>query len=65
VSIDIESGCNPNDGEYGLSIVSFTEPLDISLPGGVDDVSLIKEAIENDLDFTALPPEGQVLINLK
>jgi hypothetical protein len=60
-----EEGCNPLEGEYSLSILSFMGSLDISREGGVDDISLIKECIENDLDFDKLPKEGMTEIILK
>jgi hypothetical protein len=58
VFIQTEKGCNPLEGEYSLSIGSSKYPLDISSPGGVDDVSLVKDAIENEFDLSSLPEEG-------
>lgn len=65
VSILTESGCDPLKGEYSLVIENFIGCLDISSYGGVDDISLIKEAIENDLDFSVLPEEGYTQIILQ
>ena len=45
VFIQTEKGCDPLEGEYSLSIGNSKYPLDISSPGGVDDVSLVKDAI--------------------
>lgn len=65
VTMFLESGCDPSDGEYGLNITQFIGALDISAAGGVDDITLIKDAIENNIDFSALPKEGFVEIRLK
>lgn len=65
VNITLESGCDPEDGEYGLHITSFIGSLDLSSYGGVDDISLIKEAVENDVDFSKFPKEGTVKVILK
>lgn len=65
VNITLESGCDPEDGEYGLHIISFIGSLDLSSHGGVDDISLIKEAVENDVDFSKFPEEGTVEVILK
>lgn len=65
VQLTIESGCNPNEGEYGLYISSFIGCLDICSAGGVDDITLAKECIDNDLDFEKLPNEGHAEIILK
>lgn len=51
VGIHLEGGCNPQEGEYSIYLGSFTEPLDLSSVGGVDDISLIKDCIENNLDI--------------
>jgi len=65
VTLTTESGCNPKEGEYSLSIRGLCGGLDISSFGGVDDISLIKECVENVLDFEKLPEEGQSEIILK
>lgn len=65
VLITTETGCDPEKGEYGLEISSFIGCLDISSHGGVDDVSLVKECIENDIDFSTLPEEGTTEVILK
>jgi len=46
ILIQTESGCDPLDGEYTAVITNFVGTLDISALGGVDDVTLIKEAID-------------------
>jgi len=54
VHIHVESGCNPKEGEYILHLASFNGSLDLSSHGGVDDISLIKECVEeiiSDIDF--------------
>ena len=58
VFINTEHGCDPHEGEYSLVLGSFTDELDLSSTGGVDDISLIKDCIENNLDRLSLPPEG-------
>jgi|GEM_PF-3500420 len=58
VFIRTEKGCDPLEGEYSLSIGNSKYPLDISSPGGVDDISLVKDAIENEFDLSSLPEEG-------
>lgn len=58
VAIRTESGCDPKEDEYSMEISGFTGFLDISSPGGTDDIELIKECIRNDFDFDSLPEEG-------
>lgn len=58
VTIMTELGCNPKEGEYTLHLTDFIGTLDLSANGGADDISLIKDCIENDLDFDKLPAEG-------
>lgn len=65
VAITTESGCDATDGEYSLELTGFTGALDIDSPGGVDDISLIKEAIEDHVDFSSLPKEGITLVTLR
>lgn len=65
VSLTVESGCDPKEGEYGLYISDFIGRLDICSIGGVDDISLIKDCIENDFDFDKLKTECHVEIILR
>jgi hypothetical protein len=65
VVISTESGCNASEGEYSIYICSFIGALDLTPIGGVDDISLIKECIENDLDFDILPKEGSTSVTLE
>lgn len=65
VLIHTESDCDPSIGEYSLSIIGFIGSLDLSSAGGADDISLIKEAIENHIDFVSLPPEGWTEVLLR
>ena len=53
VAIQTEKGGNPKEGEYDLYLVSMTEPLIIGEV--VNDIDLIREAIEAELDFSKLP----------
>lgn len=46
VVIQTESGCDPLEGEYTACITSFVGTLDITADGGVDDATLIKEAVD-------------------
>lgn len=65
VLIETENGCCIERGEYSLSITSFVGALDISAPGGIDDVTLIKDCIENNLDELGLPEEGCTQVILR
>ena len=65
ILLNTEKDCDPSDGEYSLVIISFIGSLDLSSYGGVDDISLIKESIENNIDFSKLPEEGTTEIILK
>lgn len=65
VYIFTENGCDPNEGEYTLHLQSFSNFLDICSLGGVDDISLIKECIEENLKSFYLPEEGATEIVLK
>ena len=60
-----EEGCNPEDGEYALFLTGISFPLFLNCSGGSDDVSLIKEAIENELDFSILPESGEAELELE
>ena len=60
-----ESGCDVSHGEYMLEIASVIGSLNITYIGGVDDVSLIKNCIENNLDFTLLTEECTAEIILR
>ena len=65
VWINTESGCNAAEGEYSLFLAQISEPLDLSAVGGNDDISLIRECIADDLDFSLLPEDGQTEIWLQ
>jgi len=65
VFIGTESGCDPSEGEYSLHIGGFIGALDISSIGGVDDVSLIIDCIENNISDIDLPEEGTTEVVLK
>ena len=65
ILLDTEEDCDPEEGEYSLVIISFIGGLDLSPKDGTDDISLIKECIENDVDFDKLPKEGTTEIILK
>ncbi len=61
--LSVEDGCKPEEGEYSLIITNFLGYLDINQIGGVDDISLIKECIENEeLEY---PKNGELHIVLK
>ena len=56
VIIHTESGCNPLDGEYTAFITNFVGALNLTAFGGVDDATLIKEAVDeaimnNDIEL--------------
>ena len=65
VFVETELDCDPSEGEYSLTIISFIGSLDISSIGGVDDISLIKDCIVNNLDALKLPPEGATEVVLR
>jgi hypothetical protein len=65
VRLTTEIGCKPSDGEYELVIIGFLGGLDISSNGGIDDITLLKECVENEFDFNELPDEGFAEIILK
>lgn len=65
VIIYTEKGCNPEQEEYSLVLGGFMGTLNLDAPGGVDDISLIKDAIINDVDFSNLPIEGCTEVILK
>jgi hypothetical protein len=50
---------------YNLEILELIGSLNINLAGGLDDISLIKECIENNLEMIDLPEEGFTVILLK
>lgn len=64
VVITTESGCNPEEGEYQLHLISQKNPLDLNCYGGVDDASLIVDCIENAISELELPEEGETEVNL-
>ena len=65
VNIVTESGCDIEEGEYSMYIAGFIGGLDLNTPGGVDDISLIKDCIWDKFDFSKLPEEGIAEITLK
>lgn len=60
VSIQTESGCDISEGEYTVSITGLVGALGIDSVGGNDDVTLIKEAVDNAImgDEIELREEG-------
>ncbi len=62
LAIHTELGCDPLDGEYAVYFVSSTNALTLSRRD--DDFGLLLDAIENDLDFSSLPEEGCVQVQL-
>ena len=65
VAINTESGCNPMEGEYSLCLTGFIGALVLNAVGGVDDISLICEAIDEHVDWSELPKEGCTEITLR
>lgn len=65
ITIVTETGCNARDGEFSLYLSGFIGCLDLNSYGGVDDISLIKDCIENNIDWEALPEEGMTEIILR
>lgn len=60
----LEKGCLKDEGEYSVHLKSFSEPLDLDQPGGVDDISLIMDCIANSLDEIELPEEVLTTVTL-
>ena len=65
VCIYTELGCDLSANEYSIMINSFIGALDISSIGGVDDISLIKDCIDNGIDDIQFPEEGCTQLILK
>ena len=63
VILNVEEGCKPEEGEYGLIITNFLGYLDITCNNGNDDLTLIKEAITNEIND--YPKNGELHIVLK
>ena len=61
----LDKGCSKSEGEYSIHLQSFSEPLEIGQPGGVDDVSLILNCIANGVDEIELPEETCVCVSLE
>ncbi len=66
VHIITESGCDPHEKEYTLLLTGFIGTFNLLVGGGgMDDVSLIQECIDENLDFDKLPKEGATEIILE
>lgn len=63
VVLAVYGDCNPEEGEYDLIITGFIGHLDIYQEGGVDDISLIKECVINDIEN--YPQNGELHIVLR
>ena len=60
LTIFVEPGCSLEEGEYKLTLHSSLEGLDINASGGVDDISLIKDCIENNIESLPNVTEGYI-----
>ena len=58
VLIGTEKGCDYSEGEYSMYISGLIGNLNLMASGGNDDVSLIKDCIENNMDEFNLPEDG-------
>lgn len=47
LTIQTESGCDISEGEYSVCITGFVGALDLSSVGGADDLTLIKQAVDD------------------
>lgn len=65
VEIQTESGCDWRKDEYGMRITGVLGSLELQSPGGSDDVSLIRDCIENNFDFEQMPAEGIATVVLR
>lgn len=63
--ISVEDGCNVEDEEYSLAITGIIGSIDINAVGGVDDVTLIKEAISDGIPIEKYPKNGTMHIVLE
>jgi len=67
VRIDYEEDCNPKDDEYSTSLISFNDVLNITRTDterGVDDITLINEAIDEYIAKNNLPRSGPIVLTL-
>jgi len=65
VELQTENGCNPYEDEYTLSLIGFVSgSLNINQIGGYDDITLIKDAIQENLNDFKFPIEGHVNVVL-
>lgn len=66
--VHVESGCDPTEGEYGVTITSFLGGLRISPPSSdaVDDVDMITLCIDEAIaaGSVPLPSEGFTIVEL-
>lgn len=65
VEIQTESGCDAAKGEYAMRITGVLGHLDLQAVGGVDDVSLVRDCIENNFDLGEMPAEGVAILVLR
>lgn len=66
VVVTLESDCDWREGEYSMHLGGFIGSLDLSSYGGVDDITLIKEGVEERLeDVIGDKEEGQFEITLE
>lgn len=50
VHITLESGCDWREGEYNLTLNGLLGSLDLNTLGGVDDITLIQDAVFDVLE---------------
>ena len=60
LTIRCDPGCKMKHGEYSIEINAFIGVLDLSSYGGVDDISLIKEEIEEFMSKVEFPEDSFV-----
>lgn len=70
VCIETELGCNTEEGEYDLYLTELVDGCMLNISEfharvGIDDISLIVDAVVNHTDFSILPDEGYTYITLE
>ena len=65
VNVIVESGCCINQGEYQIDITNFIGFLDISSIGGVDDISLIRDCIDEHVSSMKIDGDAVICLMLK
>lgn len=60
-----DDGSNIDDDEYSVWLSSCSDPLNMSAPGGMDDVSLAMDCLRNCVYEIDFPHSTRVFVTLK